>query len=257
MSNSLTRNHNIGLSNAVRLCVELFRGLVCKSEIEESLEMSLPPLVDLAWHQAILNTRLYREMCESVFGRFLEHTTETSKDSVEVKNARVRKTEVMYEKLFGEKVPEDLWKKEEEQEEEEKTVLRVRRKSKGSAGEKKQEKEENTVSRKNISTKRREEGAANDVVVDLTKEETKTRKKARDVMLIIVKSLTGKATWMEVDASLTVLQLKQLYEEKEGIPTIQQRLIFTGMRLKDERTLKDYTIQNGDIVHVVSRLTGC
>ena len=77
-----------------------------------SLALSVPPRVDNAWHLAILETRLYREMCQAAFGRFLEHTTTTSADPVAQKNARVDATAAIYVKLFGEEPPADLWERE-------------------------------------------------------------------------------------------------------------------------------------------------
>jgi hypothetical protein len=74
-------------------------------------------MVDLAWHQAILNTRLYREMCQSVFGYFLEHTTTTSSDPLHLKNGRIDITEAIYGHIFGEGPPGELWKREERLEE--------------------------------------------------------------------------------------------------------------------------------------------
>ena len=100
--------------SARRLCRELYRGLVCKSTVAEPLDLSVPPRVDHAWHLAILETQLYREMCQAAFGRFLEHTTTTSADPVAQKNARVDATVAIYAKLFGEEPPADLWEREQD-----------------------------------------------------------------------------------------------------------------------------------------------
>lgn len=65
-------------------------------------------------------------------------------------------------------------------------------------------------------------------------------------------SLVGKlAPWM------LVMELKQVVQDVEGIPPDQQRLIFDGHQLDDMKSLKQCNIKNGDVVHLVLRLSGC
>lgn len=77
-------------------------------------------------------------------------------------------------------------------------------------------------------------------------------------MHINIRKLTGmgNAIKLVVEASDTISLVKMKYQEAEGSPPEQQRLIFGGKDLKDESTVSGCNIVDGSLLHMVLRLKG-
>jgi len=88
---------------------ETFNALLSKSLSDDPLGCSIPPELDLVWHEMILNTEKYQLFCKKVFNEFLHHTTETMNDELEVKQARVDRTLAICKSVID---PRTEWKME-------------------------------------------------------------------------------------------------------------------------------------------------
>jgi ubiquitin-like protein Nedd8 len=83
-----------------------------------------------------------------------------------------------------------------------------------------------------------------------------TKRSKQRKMLLKVKTLTGKEIEIDIDPTDKVERIKERVEEKEGIPPSQQRLIFSGKQMSDDKTAADYKITGGSVLHLVLALRG-
>ncbi|CAF0974986.1 unnamed protein product [Rotaria sp. Silwood1] len=74
--------------------------------------------------------------------------------------------------------------------------------------------------------------------------------------MIKVKTLTGKEIEVDIDGTDKIERIKERVEEKEGIPPPQQRLIFGGKQMLDDKTVNEYNVTAGSVLHLVLALRG-
>ena len=75
-------------------------------------------------------------------------------------------------------------------------------------------------------------------------------------MQINIKTLTGRQQAYTFEPGAKVLDVKHALQQKEGIQVDQIRLIYSGKQLADDKTLEDYSVQAGAVIHMVLQLRG-
>ena len=71
-----------------------------------------------------------------------------------------------------------------------------------------------------------------------------------------IRSLTGKEIPIKVHHKMTVSELKNSIEKIDQTPFDQQRLVYNGKQLEDERTLDYYGVKEDTVIHIILRIRG-
>ena len=78
----------------------------------------------------------------------------------------------------------------------------------------------------------------------------------KETFPIQVKTMTGLLHTITVFPSMTVLELKHLIEKIENYTPDQQRIVYSGKQLSDDKQIKDYPISENAMLHLIIRLRG-
>ena len=241
--------------------IELSRFLTIKAlDLDlDATKLSPSGLVDVAWHCFLLTQPLYNQFCDKILpsrvvhpNRVIGHNPLGAED--EDRDNRYTHTLQRYKEVFGIEPPSFYWDDDEEEsgdededededddddavEEEEGTDGNVRKRA--CLDESGEQVRSHACPLPSCNCEKEPRPALTELVEGVTD-------------AIFVKTLTGKTLTIYVDLSTTTVgQLKAQIHIKEGIPCDQILLIFAGQRLKDDRLLLHYDIQNGYTVHLV------
>jgi ubiquitin len=73
-------------------------------------------------------------------------------------------------------------------------------------------------------------------------------------MQIFITRMTGKTITIDTSAGDTILNIKEKFQDKEGIPPESTGLFFGGSELEDDKTLADYHIEKETMLTMIERV---
>lgn len=208
--------------NAEKCCQvahETFKALCAKDVVNDQMSCSLPPELDLVWHELILNTLEYAQMCHSTFEKFLHHTTTTVDDPLEVKQKRVDVTLAVCLSLFGEVKP---WSME--------TRIVERTPVRPSS---------------RLATKRRKRHTFKEIHAESV------------VYPFRVKIMTGEITLLYFSPHMTILDAQFVYSDMTQTNVAAYRWVHAGRVLDPKKTFADFNMRQDALIHLVGHLRGC
>ena len=72
-----------------------------------------------------------------------------------------------------------------------------------------------------------------------------------------IKTLTGRTIYIDSNTNdISITNIKELIEDKEGILSNEQRLIFNGKELENGHSLSEYSVSNDSTLELVLSMIG-
>lgn len=75
-------------------------------------------------------------------------------------------------------------------------------------------------------------------------------------MEIFIKDIQGKHIRIQTSASSTIREVKQKFQKVSGIQAGEQRFLYEGQQLADNKTLNDYKVRHNASMQCSMRLSG-
>jgi len=75
-------------------------------------------------------------------------------------------------------------------------------------------------------------------------------------MLIVIKTIEGQRTHMNVEPTYYVKTIKSKLSEQTGIYFGMIRLLYRGQQMDDAKTLAEHGVENGSVIHMLMQMRG-
>jgi uncharacterized protein YeaO (DUF488 family) len=231
----------------------LDRFILMKSYVSDDDDTLIraPPSIEKVWRIALLYTAEYAQHCKQTVGFFVHHNPKITLSRCD--SQRYADTLMLYKIKFGTPEPA-IW-----------PPLKAEGVKKARAnyspwlrviaGFEESLAKEIEEERKWEELDARASGKKRSVSSD--EKEMKVAEGEGEIV-IFIKDLKGKTRTARMFPTQTVEELTHVLAAQDDMPVAdQQRLLFCGKQMQNEKTLADYNIQQESTVHLVLRLKGC